>query len=40
LLSEVSVANRSNSVDFPDFTAGTYKKNKPVNLTPAAQQKS
>ena len=40
LLSEVSVANRSNSVDFPDFTAGSYKKNKPVNLTPASQQKS
>ena len=40
LLSEVSVANRSNSVDFPDFTAGSYRKNKPVNLTPASQQKS
>lgn len=33
LLSEVSVANRSNSVDMPDFTGGSWKKNKPVDLT-------
>jgi hypothetical protein len=28
-LSEWSVANRSNSIDVPDFTAGAYKTNKP-----------
>ena len=33
LLSEVSVANRSRSVDIPDFTGGAWKKNKPVDLT-------
>jgi hypothetical protein len=33
LLSEVSVANRSNSVDIPDFTGGSWKKNKPVDLS-------
>ena len=33
LLSEVSVANRSNSVDMPDFTGGSWKKNKPVDLS-------
>lgn len=33
LLSEVSVANRSNSVDVPDFTGGSWKKNKPVDLS-------
>lgn len=32
-LSEWSVANRSNSVDIPDFTAGSWKSNKPVELT-------
>ncbi len=32
-LSEKSVANRSKSVDVPDFTRGAYKSNKPVNLT-------
>jgi hypothetical protein len=33
LLSEVSVANRSQSVDIPDFTAGNWQKNnQPVNL--------
>jgi hypothetical protein len=32
LLSEVSVANRSQSIDVPDFTAGHYKSNKPVDL--------
>ena len=33
LLSEWSVANRSNSIDVPDFTAGAWQKNAPVNLT-------
>ena len=33
LLSEVSVANRSNSVDMPDFTAGAWKTNRPVDLS-------
>ena len=33
LLSEVSVANRSNSVDIPDFTGGSWRRNKPVDLT-------
>ena len=28
-LSEWSVANRSNSVDIPDFTSGAWKTNKP-----------
>ncbi|WP_066834687.1 Gfo/Idh/MocA family protein [Rufibacter ruber] len=32
-LSEWSVANRSNSIDVPDFTGGTWQKNKPVDLT-------
>lgn len=32
-LSEWSVANRSNSIDVPDFTAGAWKQNTPVNLT-------
>lgn len=32
LLSEKSVANRSGSVDVPDFTGGSWKKNKPVDL--------
>ncbi|MGV8136081.1 MAG: Gfo/Idh/MocA family protein [Mangrovibacterium sp.] len=32
-LSEQSVSNRSNSVDVPDFTRGTWKTNKPVELT-------
>ncbi len=32
-LSEISVANRSNSIDIPDFTRGAWKINKPVNLT-------
>lgn len=33
LLSEKSVANRSASIDIPDFTRGAYKKNKPVDLS-------
>src|SRR4051812_43011045 len=33
LLSEKSVANRSASVDVPDFTRGAYKTNKPVDLS-------
>jgi hypothetical protein len=32
-LSEQSVLNRSNSVDIPDFTGGTWKTNKPVDIT-------
>ncbi len=32
-LSELSVANRSNSVDVPDFTKGAWKTNAPVELT-------
>ena len=32
-LSIWSIANRSNSIDIPDFTAGAWKTNKPVNLT-------
>jgi hypothetical protein len=32
-LSEKSVANRSNSVDIPDFTNGSWKTNKPVDIT-------
>ena len=32
-LSELSVANRSGSVDIPDFTCGSYKTNKPVNVS-------
>lgn len=31
-LSIESIANRSNSVDVPDFTRGNWKTNKPVNL--------
>jgi len=32
-LSEWSVANRSNSIDVPDFTGGSWKENKPVPIT-------
>ncbi|MCE7058437.1 Gfo/Idh/MocA family protein [Dyadobacter sp. CY343] len=32
-LSEWSVANRSNSIDIPDFTNGAWKKNRPVDIT-------
>ncbi|MEO8764348.1 MAG: Gfo/Idh/MocA family oxidoreductase [Ginsengibacter sp.] len=32
-LSEWSVANRSNSINFPDFTAGSWKTNKPADNT-------
>jgi predicted dehydrogenase len=32
-LSEWSVANRSNSIDVPDFTGGSWKNNKPVDIT-------
>lgn len=32
-LSEQSVANRSKSVDVPDFTSGSWKKNTPVDIT-------
>ncbi len=32
-LSEWSVANRSNSIDIPDFTNGAWKKNTPVDIS-------
>ncbi|MGV3541225.1 MAG: Gfo/Idh/MocA family protein [Rufibacter sp.] len=32
-LSEWSVANRSNSIDVPDFTAGAWARNQPVSLS-------
>ncbi|NVK49448.1 MAG: Gfo/Idh/MocA family oxidoreductase [Cyclobacteriaceae bacterium] len=32
-LSEWSVANRSNSIDVPDFTGGSWKTNQPVPIT-------
>ena len=32
-LSELSIANRSTSVDIPDFTNGSYRTNKPVDLS-------
>lgn len=32
-LSEQSVANRSKSIDVPDFTRGSYKTNKPVDIS-------
>jgi len=32
-LSEKSISNRSNSVDVPDFTRGSWKSNTPVELT-------
>ena len=32
-LSEKSVANRSRSMDIPDFTRGAWKTNQPVSLT-------
>ena len=32
-LSEKSVANRSNSIDVPDFTRGAWRTNKPVDIT-------
>jgi predicted dehydrogenase len=32
-LSEWSVANRSNSIQVPDFTCGSYQSNKPVDIT-------
>lgn len=32
-LSEWSVANRSNSIDIPDFTRGGWLKNTPVDLS-------
>jgi hypothetical protein len=32
-LSEKSVANRASSVDIPDFTNGSWKTNKPVDIT-------
>lgn len=35
-LSEWSVANRSNSIDVPDFTSGAWTDNKPVDLEKGA----
>jgi len=32
-LGEWSVANRSNSINVPDFTCGSYKSNNPVDIT-------
>lgn len=32
-LSEWSIANRSSSIDVPDFTSGSWRKNNPINLT-------
>jgi hypothetical protein len=32
-LSEWSVANRSNSIDVPDFTAGSWEQNAPVDIS-------
>jgi hypothetical protein len=32
-LSEKSVANRSNSVDIPDFTSGSWKENQPIDIS-------
>jgi hypothetical protein len=32
-LSEWSVAHRGNSIDIPDFTGGSWKSNKPVDIT-------
>lgn len=32
-LSEKSVANRSSSIDIPDFTAGAWKNNRPVDIS-------
>ena len=32
-LSEWSVANRSNSIDIPDFTRGSWKTNKPIDIS-------
>lgn len=32
-LSEWSVANRSNSINFPDFTQGSWKKNQPIDTS-------
>ncbi|AFL85769.1 putative dehydrogenase [Belliella baltica DSM 15883] len=32
-LSEWSVAHRSNSIDVPDFTGGSWKTNKPLDIT-------
>jgi len=32
-LSELSLAARSSSVDIPDFTCGSYKYNRPVDVS-------
>jgi len=32
-LSEKSVATRSGSIDIPDFTSGSWKTNKPVDIS-------
>lgn len=38
-LSERSVANRSNSIDVPDFTAGAWRTNKPVDISLSSYEK-
>lgn len=35
-LSEWSIANRSNSIDVPDFTGGSWQSNAPVDISMAA----
>ena len=32
-LSEWSVSNRSNSIDVPDFTCGSWENNQPVDIS-------
>jgi glycosyl hydrolase family 109/GFO/IDH/MocA oxidoreductase family protein len=32
-LSELSVSNRSSSIDIPDFTCGSYKRNAPIDIS-------
>ena len=32
-LSEWSIANKSNSIEVPDFTRGAWKTNKPVDMS-------
>jgi hypothetical protein len=34
-LSEKSVANKSQAVDFPDFTRGKWKTNQPLGIVEA-----
>jgi predicted dehydrogenase len=39
-LSEWSVAHNSNAIAIPDFTRGSWKENKPVDITLAAEKES